>query len=49
VARPEELLAELPELAAPSKEAEQRPTAILDAHQGQDRVDRRIGFFDAHW
>src|ERR671910_1195764 len=37
VASPEELLAELSELPASRKEAEQRPAAVFHADQGQHR------------
>src|SRR5918993_5079469 len=37
VAGPEELLSELPELAASRKEAKQRPATVFHADQGQHR------------
>src|SRR5215207_2437632 len=41
VAGPEELLAELPELAASGEESEQRPATIFHADQGQHHDDRQ--------
>ena len=45
---PEELPAELPEIAASGEETEQSPTTVLHAHQGQQHDDgQHIGRFHA--